>query len=446
MSQRARTALVPLFLVCFAVAACESADVGGDFDYRKSRKNATLEEDAGSKKSKSTPDKPQGNGNNSNPPSTPAPSPQDDTPVLSSLSPESVTVGSQGFELVLSGMRFKGGLQVEVGTTKVTSTLSNPAQLRVTVPADLVKTPGMLPITVLGTNGSRSNSLSLTVANPQAVSITSLSPASAPVGSQQLTVAISGTGFIQTSIARFNGAALPTTYQSGTQLSAVIPAASLENAGKFSVVVANSDQIISVPSPFEVRNPAPTVASVAPATVEATPSALGITLTGTGFVRTSEAYIGNTPLGAVYMSPTQLRATIPAGTLQTAGAKTITVRSPEPGGGASGNITLNVTAPANSSSSSTGGTTQAAYKCVDYDFATYECFDGWYCKADGLLEKNNCAPNGIQPPSTANQGGNNCVYKCVDYGYQPNQCQDGWICLASGASAGCLGQIAGGCP
>lgn len=445
MFYRARAALVPLALVGLAVTACGGAEIGGDFDYRKSRKSTTVEADAG-KKTKGTPDKPQTSGSDAGG-QTPAPAPQDDTPALSGLAPESVTVGSQAFELVLSGMRFKGGLQVEVGSTKVTSTLSNPAQLRLTVPAELLKTPGMLPVTVLGSNGSRSNSLSLTVANPQAVSIASLSPASAQVGSPQLTVTIAGTGFIQTSIARFNGTALATTYQSGTQLSAVIPAASLENGGKFSLVVANSEQVLSVPSPFEVRNPTPAVNTVAPASVETTPAALGITLNGTGFVRTSEAYIGNTPLGAVYVSATQLRATIPAGTLQTAGAKTITVRSPEPGGGTSGNATLNVTAPAtSSSSSSSGGTTQTTYKCVDYDFATYECYDGWYCKADGVLEKNNCAPNGIQPPSTANQGGNNCVYKCADYGYQPNQCQDGWICLASGASAGCIGQIAGGCP
>jgi outer membrane protein assembly factor BamB len=76
----------------------------------------------------------------------------------------------------------------------------------------------------------------LTVANP-VPTITSLTPTSINSGSPDMTVAITGTGFVPTSVAQANSTDLATTFVSSTQLSATIPAAMLVNAASLTVTV-----------------------------------------------------------------------------------------------------------------------------------------------------------------------------------------------------------------
>ena len=65
----------------------------------------------------------------------------------------------------------------------------------------------------------------------------SASPESAPAGSAATTITLTGTGFNSDCEARWNGAALATTYISPTQLTAVIPAGNLTTAGTYSITV-----------------------------------------------------------------------------------------------------------------------------------------------------------------------------------------------------------------
>jgi hypothetical protein len=75
--------------------------------------------------------------------------------------------------------------------------------------------------------------------NPAPV-VTALTPSSVIAGSiSNLTMIITGTGFITTSQARLGVTNLPTTLVSPTQLSAVITGASLQTAGSAAVSVFN---------------------------------------------------------------------------------------------------------------------------------------------------------------------------------------------------------------
>jgi subtilisin family serine protease len=81
-------------------------------------------------------------------------------------------------------------------------------------------------------------SASITVL-PPAPLVTSLSPSSAAVGSAALTLTVNGTNFLSSSIVRWNGADRPTTYVSGTQVRAAIPAGDLASVGSAAVTVFN---------------------------------------------------------------------------------------------------------------------------------------------------------------------------------------------------------------
>jgi subtilase family serine protease len=70
-------------------------------------------------------------------------------------------------------------------------------------------------------------------------SLSALAPASAPAGGPAFTLTVTGAQFVPTSVVQWNGASRPTTFGSGTQLTAAIPAADIAEAGSAAVTVVN---------------------------------------------------------------------------------------------------------------------------------------------------------------------------------------------------------------
>ena len=64
-----------------------------------------------------------------------------------------------------------------------------------------------------------------------------LNPSSAPTGGAAFTLVATGSGFVATSVVRWNGADRPTTFVSSTQLSAAIPATDLAVSGTAQVTI-----------------------------------------------------------------------------------------------------------------------------------------------------------------------------------------------------------------
>jgi len=327
---------------------------------------------------------------------TPPTSTSDGAPTLSSVSPDAITLGTAGaagVTITMTGTRFASGMTVDLAGDQLATTVAGPTSLTAVIPPNKLQASGMYRLALVkGT--AQSNPLTFTVANPTSVLVSSLTPASAMVGATTpVTLAISGSGFVPTSTAKFNGLALTTTFKSATSLEATVPASAFLDAGKYSVVVSSGSDVVSLPTTFEVRNPAPATSSLAPASISAGAAATTVTITGTGFTKTSEVVAGVTALTTTYLSATQLRVTLPATMLTTARTLSLVVQTPAPGGGSSGGRTFTVTAETGTSSGSSGN-----------------------------------APNP------------NCLYQCDDYGYAPDQCYEGWICIATGTYAGCLGQ------
>ena len=111
--------------------------------------------------------------------------------------------------------------------------------------------------------------------NPPPV-VTSLSPASRYAGSAAFTLTVNGTGFVSSSVVRWNGSSRPTTFVSATQLQASIAAADITSAGSIAVTVVS-------PAPGGGTSPSVAFAATAPPrlTVSDTTTVPGGTVTAT---------------------------------------------------------------------------------------------------------------------------------------------------------------------
>jgi hypothetical protein len=104
---------------------------------------------------------------------------------------------------------------------------------------DLVPSSGSVTVTATSqadTTKSASATISLMCPVP---SLSSLAPTYVLVNSPETTLTVSGSGFTKASTVSFNSNSLSTTFVSGTQLTAVLPAADEGAEGQFNLVVAN---------------------------------------------------------------------------------------------------------------------------------------------------------------------------------------------------------------
>jgi hypothetical protein len=103
------------------------------------------------------------------------------------------------------------------------------------------------------------------------LALSAITPATATVGAGATTVTLTGSGFVPTAAARVNGTAIPTTYVSGTTLTAVIPASELTTLGTLNITVSDpsTGSLIGATSAaraFTVVGAPPAVTLTGPAT------------------------------------------------------------------------------------------------------------------------------------------------------------------------------------
>jgi hypothetical protein len=200
-------------------------------------------------------------------------------------------------------------------------------------------------VTLTGCNGGGSSSGPGPTPQLNPVpSITGVSPNSVAAGAPDTTVTISGSNFLSSSIANFNGQALKTTLVSNTQLTAVLPAANLASGAADNISVTN-------PGPgggssatsllFTVNNPSPTVTQVSPTSIPSG-AATTLTVTGSGFVPASKVTLDGQNLATAFVSSAKLQASVPGNPAFPSGNHQIAVVNAAPGGGTSGTSVLAV--------------------------------------------------------------------------------------------------------
>jgi endonuclease G, mitochondrial len=176
---------------------------------------------------------------------------------------------------------------------------------------------------------------------------TSLSPTSVAAGGSSFTLTVNGSSFISSSVVKWNGTSLTTTYVSATKVTATVPAANIATAGTATVTVFNPTPGGGTSSglTFTINssnNPLPVALSMSPSSAAKGGSSFTLAVTGNSFISSSVVKWNGTSLTTTYVSATQLNATVPAANIVTAGTATVTVFTPTPGGGTSAGLTFTI--------------------------------------------------------------------------------------------------------
>jgi hypothetical protein len=171
-------------------------------------------------------------GGSGNPPVTPA--------ISSAFDPTSGSTASTlnigATQLQVQGGQFAADDVVAWNGKPQSTTFKGSGELDAKLDPGLTDADGSAQVSVVTGGGVRSNSVTVTVSQ-LAVTVSSLSPASADPGSGPTTLAVNGTGFVTGAQISFNGAPLVTTRVSGNQLMAQLTAALLAQPGTAAIRV-----------------------------------------------------------------------------------------------------------------------------------------------------------------------------------------------------------------
>jgi len=108
------------------------------------------------------------------------------------------------------------------------------------------------------------------------------------------------------------------------------------------VAISQANASITGSSAISLSYPQPNVVSVSPNSFNAGSASAAITIQGSNFTPVSTALINGTQLATTFVSSSTLQATIPASTLANAGALSLSVSNPSPGGGSSATLPITI--------------------------------------------------------------------------------------------------------
>ena len=270
--------------------------------------------------------------------------------LLSALAPANAAAGGPGFTLTVTGSGFVQASTVQWnGANRPTAFVSS-TQLTAAISTTDISTLGTAPVTVANPlpGGGISAPLKFTVTSNPVPSLTNLTPATVAAGGPAFTLTLTGSGFVQSSVALWNGNSRPTTFINTTQLSAAISIADISTAGSNQVTVNNPSPGggMSPAMKFAVMGPVqtgPVITSVqdAESTLKTVVSGEWIAIYGTNLANTSRSWgtagfsdnnlptalsgvsvkFNGLPAAVYYISPAQLNVQAPAGL---AGAVSVT--------------------------------------------------------------------------------------------------------------------------
>jgi uncharacterized protein (TIGR03437 family) len=283
-------------------------------------------------------------------------------PVLTSISPANGFVG-QPLALTVNGSGFAAGDSVcfspFLGTANCTSatTLVSPTQLTATIPASLNTAAGTGSVQVATALNVFSAPVSAAITVFPAIDRFTYLRAeggsySVNAGEPAFGLGVYGSGFTAGAVVLWNGSPRPTLGK-GQALLADISAADIAMAGTVQITVANpppggtsAPVSLTIGPAKPPANPAPTVTSFAPSTVQARSGAFSLLVSGTGFVASSVVQWQGNARPTSFVSATLLAAIISADDVLTATTRPVSVFNPPPGGGTTPFITFTITNPA----------------------------------------------------------------------------------------------------
>lgn len=267
-------------------------------------------------------------------------------PMLSALLPSASRSVGDVAPLTVRGRGFTAASRVHwKGVERPTSRIDD-STLTIQIAAADVAAPDSVRITVVtpAPGGGTSMALVLEVRNP-APNVRALVPTALQAGQGATDLRVIGTGFTAGSRVHWNGAERPTTRADDSTLVAALPATDVAEAGtaRVTVVTPAPGGGTSAPLDIVIRNPAPVLRALAPATLEAGAGAMTLRVIGSGFVAASRVHWNGGERPTTRANDSTLVADLSAADVATAGTFRVTVVTPAPGGGTSDTLPLTIT-------------------------------------------------------------------------------------------------------
>ena len=271
-------------------------------------------------------------------------------PALIGIAPASGNLG-QTLDVIFSGLNFISGVttvnlgsDITINSTEIAGATS--LKVNVTIAANAATGPRNFSVTNSAPVGGNSGNQVFTVGTPTPT-LAGIAPASGN-RLQTLDVVFSGTNFIDGATVNADaGITVNSVRVNGsTSLTANLTIAATAATGPRNFSVTNAGGGTSNPQTFTVNNPAPTLASLAPASGIAGQT-LNVTFNGTNFisgVTTINAVSGITVSSPAVTSATALTASFVIAANATAGPRSFTVTNSGPVGGTSAAQIFTVTA------------------------------------------------------------------------------------------------------
>ncbi|MGZ3357594.1 MAG: hypothetical protein ACXVBO_22475, partial [Isosphaeraceae bacterium] len=253
-------------------------------------------------------------------------------PAIVALSPTSVATGGQPFSLVVNGAGFVNGAVVRWNGADRTTTFVSSTQLTALISASDVASAASVSITVFNPapGGGSSPAVTLGILNPNPLPVaTSLSPATVGAGTGAFTLTVTGSGFVSSSVVRWNGADRTTTFVSSTQLTASISASDVASAANMSVTVFTPAPVGGTSSVITLAVVvAPQINSLAPGSVSWGVTNFLLQVNGSNFTTAHVVRWNGSDRPTSFLSSTALQASITAADVAAPGTATIAVFDP----------------------------------------------------------------------------------------------------------------------
>jgi len=288
------------------------------------------------------------------------------TPMLSSVAPNSATVGDSDLAITLTGSGFVGGAKIYWGSAATQlDTTGSGTTLSATVPAAQLLDAGAVNVTVVNpdTGATTAKTFTVNAAPAPTPTLTSLSVTSATLGSTaNITVVVSGNNLTDQAMVVFgatnHGTALDCILNSTTQLTCTLRGDSAQGyngytAGTYGIAVTmNSGASYSNWLTFTVNAAGtPTLTSMTPSSVAQASNAADVTIviTGANLDGVTSVIFGEGwqyPMAFTIDSSTQITCTLPVAYYNTAMPQGVSILASKDGSTWSNMLTFTIQAVA----------------------------------------------------------------------------------------------------
>lgn len=274
-------------------------------------------------------------------------------PVVSSLSPSAVVVGSGAFTLTVNGRSFISNSVVQWNGTPRATTFVSSTQLRAAIDAADVASLGTAQITVFtpAPGGGTSAPVAFTIAPPPSLTVS----ATTVIAGQPVTMTlVNGLGGSTDWLAFAATSSPDRSYLAYTHIGSGVTTRTWtvttpNEAGtyEFRLFPNNGFTRAATSPPVTVLPGPPVLSTLSPAGAPTGSSAFTLTATGSGFTPTSIVNWNGAPRQTTFVSSTKLQAAIAAADVATEGTAQITVTTPfiSGSGGTSGALPFTIGSP-----------------------------------------------------------------------------------------------------